>query len=340
MALSAIGPTRELFRDSHITVLAPKFVAGLFKNHPAIDEVLSMSDGRHHGLKSVLETKKTLTGVDYQIGLALTTSLSSTLGLKLAGVSQIFGYNGNGRAALLQAPLAPASGPIHRSISYQNLISHAALSFWANPYWVKDVRFANPQIYLSEQERAASRALMEHSNLDLSRGFVALSPRAVAESRRWGVENYAALAQKIHSELNMGVALIGSSADRDDGERVRELAGGGPVNLCGRSRIRGTAATLSLASGFVGNDSGLAHLAALVDIPLVVLSGADNPQETSPLSDRKKVIIRSELLCISCVKNTCPQRGEGHMRCLREISVAEVLAALGESMQNQAPSSN
>ncbi|MFQ5607497.1 MAG: hypothetical protein ACE5GA_06085, partial [Candidatus Zixiibacteriota bacterium] len=52
------------------------------------------------------------------------------------------------------------------------------------------------------------------------------------------------------------------------------------------------------------------------------------PNVTSPLSDMKSVIIRSELECISCVKNVCPETGERNMRCMRQISVSEVFDRL------------
>ena len=98
----------------------------------------------------------------------------------------------------------------------------------------------------------------------------------------------------------------------------------------GKTTLRETAALLSRARIFIGNDSGPAHLAAAVGVPLVVLSGADDPRETSPISSQKKLIYPDHIECISCVKNKCPLKGEHLMRCMKEISVEMVLAAVKE----------
>ncbi len=339
MALSAVGAMRDLFRDSEINVIAPDFVAGLFKRHPSVDNVLSLKDGAHHGFKSIGATHKALTaaGGNFEIGILLTDSLSSATAFRLAGVTNIYGYPGNGRSAILRATAPEAKRPLHRFARYQNLVRFAALHFWENPYWVEDVHFERPEIYFTDIERAAAKGILTRSGIldadSAGPGFVALAPQAVAESRRWGAENYAALAGRIVSELGLHVALVGAKSDHAAGERVRELAGGdGVLNLCGVSLIRGAAALLECAKGFVGNDSGLAHLAALVDIPLVALSGADNPAETSPISGQKTIIERADLDCIHCVKNTCPLSGADFMRCMREIVVSEVFAALQSAL--------
>ena len=87
-----------------------------------------------------------------------------------------------------------------------------------------------------------------------------------------------------------------------------------------------------MASIFVGNDSGLAHLAAAVGTQLIVLSGADNPIETSPISDSKEVVYHDELDCISCVKNKCPLRGDRFMQCMKRISVDDIYNLLAEKL--------
>ncbi|HSG99733.1 MAG TPA: lipopolysaccharide heptosyltransferase II [candidate division Zixibacteria bacterium] len=329
MSLSAVGALRDLFRDSQINILAPDFLAGLYKNHPSVDEVYTLRAGAQHGVASISGIARELAraGGGFEIGILLTDSLSSAIGFRLARVTKRYGYPGNARRALLSAAADPR-GLIHRSTRYQRLVSFAARRFWANPYWVDEVSFEPPAIYLKESERKAAETLLRSGGALDRRQFIALAPQAVAESRRWGLDNYAALARRIVAELDCSVALIGSSADRAAGETVRALAGAGVYNLCGLTRLRGAAALLERAACFVGNDSGVAHLAALVNTPLVALSGADKPAETSPVSQRKTVLIRSELACISCVKNVCPRSGAERMRCMKLIAVGEVFDAV------------
>lgn len=327
MSLSAVGALRDLFRESHISVLAPEALSGLYKYHPSVDEVIDLK--QHHGFASVSAAKGALeqSGGGYEIGILLTDSFSSALGLKLAQVTNIYGYPDNGRTLLLSGS-AESTRSIHRSKRYTDLVSYSARKFWANPYWVDEVQFEHPQIFLREVERNAALTTLKSRGINPESGFVAIAPQAVAESRRWGIEKYAELARLIVTELNLRVGLVGAPEEHSAGEDVVRLAGEQVYNLCGATRIRIAIAVLEVARGFVGNDSGVAHLAALAGIPIVVLSGADDPAVTSPLSDHKTVIRRDQLECIACVKNTCPKSGSDHMRCMTEISVQEVFESL------------
>ena len=86
---------------------------------------------------------------------------------------------------------------------------------------------------------------------------------------------------------------------------------------------------------FVGNDSGPAHRAAAVGTPVVVISGPDDPAETSPMANRKRLLYADHLECISCVKNKCPLKGDEYMQCMKAIDLDEVFAAIEDIVPDQ-----
>jgi lipopolysaccharide heptosyltransferase II len=242
----------------------------------------------------------------------------------LSGVKERIGYIADGRRLLLTKPL-PLPAPInscHRSELYFNLLKRAA---------GVELQFAKPKIFLSDEDIAGGQKALKDFGIDDGEKFAAIAFRAVGESRRWGVDNYMELTKKLIAEHNLKVVLIGKDDDRIEGEKIASGAGSSRVyNLAGKTGVRELASILTQSLMFIGNDSGAAHLAAAVGVPLVVLSGADDPKETSPLSSQKKLLYMSDLACISCVKNKCELKGEAFMKCMKGISVEMVMKAFRE----------
>jgi heptosyltransferase-2 len=115
--------------------------------------------------------------------------------------------------------------------------------------------------------------------------------------------------------------LIGSSKDRPIGSQIEQLSGGSCRNLCGATGLGEAVDLLSAAHLVVSNDSGLMHVAAALDRPLIALYGSSSPSFTPPLSPRAEVM-RLELPCSPCFARDCPL---GHFRCMRELDPGQVL---------------
>ncbi|MDH4156518.1 MAG: lipopolysaccharide heptosyltransferase II [candidate division Zixibacteria bacterium] len=324
MALPMINETREAYPGASVTLLVPEPLAGLFENNPAIDKLLTIPSRQVHGLIAVMKIKDIIAPHNFDVGYILPPSFGAAAGFKLAGVPERIGYVADGRRLLLSRPL-PLPAPInsaHRSELYFNLLRRGA---------GVQLEYVRPKLFLNDEDSCKGQEILASFGIEPGERYAAIAFRAVAESRRWGKQNYIELIKEIIAQYHMKVVLTGSADDQREGQDIASAAGTKKVvNLAGRISLREAAAILSGAVFFAGNDSGGAHLAAVVGIPIVVLSGADDPSATSPLSSSKRLIYLEHLDCISCVKNVCPLKGEDHMRCMKEISVPMVLQSIND----------
>ncbi|WP_294116871.1 lipopolysaccharide heptosyltransferase II [Thiolapillus sp.] len=153
---------------------------------------------------------------------------------------------------------------------------------------------------------------------------LALCPGAeYGDAKRWPEAHYADLARR-YVEKGWQVWLFGSDKDRAVCDNIAAGAGGGCENLAGRTSLAQAVDLLSLADAVVSNDSGLMHVAAALERPLVAVYGSSDPGFTPPLNARHEVLSLG-LECSPCFERECPL---GHLRCLQDISTDQVQASL------------
>lgn len=120
------------------------------------------------------------------------------------------------------------------------------------------------------------------SNLRLSRPLFAIAPgggknpRDTVLEKRWYPERFAVIADRLIS-AGFNIILLGGSDDREVAQEMKKQCRTSLLDMTGKTTWGQTAALLDRCSGFLGADSGTAHLAAARGIPSVVLFGPSSP---------------------------------------------------------------
>jgi heptosyltransferase-2 len=157
------------------------------------------------------------------------------------------------------------------------------------------------------------------------RKVLALCPGAeFGPAKQWPTVHYAELGRQF-ARKGWDLWLFGSDKDRaicDGIAATCKVA----TNLAGRTTLEQAVDLMSLADAVVSNDSGLMHVAAALDRPLVAIYGSSDPGFTPPLNALNR-IIHLGLTCSPCFKRECPL---GTTACLVDITVEQVGAALDE----------
>ena len=148
-----------------------------------------------------------------------------------------------------------------------------------------------PKIWISEQAYVEAKRYINN----ISGPFLVIGPTANWAAKVWPTENFALLIQKLlaYKELlGAKIILVGGPGEESVGqELISQLKGIKPINLIGKP-ILATAAIFSLSKVFIGNDSGLMHLAAATGIPTLGLFGPTDDHLYAP-SGKNAMFVRT-----------------------------------------------
>ncbi|MBT8506431.1 lipopolysaccharide heptosyltransferase II [Coxiella-like endosymbiont of Rhipicephalus sanguineus] len=176
----------------------------------------------------------------------------------------------------------------------------------------------HPELQISESN---VNTTLHRFSLSADTPILSLCPGAeFGPSKQWPVSYFAEVANVKLAE-GWQVWLFGSAKDKSVTDSIVSLVSRPIENLAGVTQLSEAVDLLSLASLVVTNDSGLMHIAAALQRPLVAVYGSTSPDFTPPLSSQAK-ILKSSLSCSPCFKRHCPY---GHHRCMKELTPRRLL---------------
>jgi heptosyltransferase III len=143
------------------------------------------------------------------------------------------------------------------------------------------------KIVIRDDERSAAIRFLQEVGAGTR---VVLHPGSGSEKKNWSVEKFAALARWISDELAAEVLLVEGEADKLPVAQVLKLISPRPARVLSGLKLRELAAVLEQCSLFVGNDSGITHLAAAVGMPTVALFGPSSLPIWEPRGEQVAVV--------------------------------------------------
>ena len=294
-----------------LDMLAPQWTHALFARMPEVNATLT-SPFRHGelALGRRFRSSRELAATQYTQAIVLPNSFKSALIPWLAGIPLRTGYVGEARWGLLNDA---------RHLDKQGLpLMVERFAALAEPPGHPLIRpLAAPRLGTDPAQRAATLARL---GLTTNHPVAVLCPGAeYGPAKRWPPEYFAELARKL-AAAGCDIWLAGSANDAAAGDTIANLSDGLCINLCGKTSLAEAIDLMSCAALVVSNDSGLMHIAAALEKPLIALFGSSSPAFTPPASADAK-IVKLDLPCSPCFKRECPL---GHFNCMKQLTPAQV----------------
>jgi heptosyltransferase-2 len=301
--------------DSAVDVVAPAWSVELLGRMPEIRKAYTLDVAHGElGLRKRRSLAQQLKSNRYRRAIVLPRSFKSALLPYWAGIPLRTGFKSELRYGLLN-DLRTLSPELNQTVK-----RFVALGMEPG---VSPTLMECPQPRLQISAGNVQKLITE-LNLKTDKPVIGLMPGAeYGAAKQWPIEYFAELAAKFLQE-GCAVWIFGSGKEFDLGQRIALINPREIINLCSRTRLVDAIDLIARLTAAVSNDSGLMHIAAAVETPLVALYGSSDPGFTPPLTNRVDIQYLA-LECSPCFDRVCRY---GHYRCLRDISVQRVFEAV------------
>jgi heptosyltransferase-2 len=151
-------------------------------------------------------------------------------------------------------------------------------------------------------------------------------------AKQWPTQHFAEVAQQLINE-DWQVVILGSQADIDTANDIchhmKTASDRTLINLCGKTELQQAIDLIATADVVISNDSGLMHITAALQKPLIAIYGPTSPGFTPPLA-KNATILQLDVDCGPCFQRECPEK---HHKCMRNISSKRVLELIKDNHQ-------
>ena len=298
-----------------IDVLAPAWSLPIVARMPEVRRGITAETG--HGELALGKRRRIgyeLREEGYEQAIVLPRSLKSALIPWFASIPTRTGFRGESRFGLIND-----MRPFDRSVLDQTVKRYVALGLEPDAA-LPAVPF--PALAIDRQKQAA---VMQSLGIATTKPVIAMMPGAeYGPAKCWPLEHFAELAALLVND-GFDVWVLGSDKDAPAGGQI--AAASAAHNLCGRTSLEDVIDLLGYVEQAISNDSGLMHVAAAVGTHVHGIYGSSSPAFTPPLT-KARDIHWLDLDCSPCFERTCPL---GHLRCLKELSVSRLHAAVNDA---------
>jgi len=326
----ALHALRRFLPHVEIDVLLEDWVAPVLDGCADCDRVITTKRGA--GFSDRARLAGELRAARYDVAFNLHGGTTATLLVRASGATHRVGF-ANFRLGRLHNHVAPPGNLIWGREKIHSVEQQLALIGWTG---IPVNAHAPTALTVTESALLSLEAKLrrETSSVELSKQFAVIHPAAAFESKLWATANFARVAEHLAAHGITAVA-VAAPHEREIVAALRRDARV-PISSFTDLSLPEITALLSRARLFVGNDSGIAHIAAAVRAPTVVVFGSSNIahwRPWTPTNDVASEFVQEAMACAPCAGYTCAEFDAPE--CIRRIPVERVKEAIDRILKKK-----
>ena len=314
---------KRFLPEAQIDILLEDWVAPVLDGFESADNVLTVGPSaiaRFAVAKDIRRQK-------YDVAFNLHGGTTATFFVATSGARHRVGYSNYQYSFLYNHLLSSPSDFWKRDPTHSAEQQLALLGFLGVP--VEDRPKSRLAVTESSMASLNGKLSTVSTPLSLSEPFAVIHPLAALKTKEWQLDKFARTAEFLNDK-GLAVAAVGTPGESDVLNELQSLSRV-PISRLTNLSLPELAALNSKAKLFVGNDSGVAHIAAAVQTPSVVVFGSSNRNHWRPWTDAPNEIVYENFACQPCPGYECKEFGDP--KCILTIPTENVFAAIDRLLE-------
>ena len=314
---------KRFLPHARVDILLEDWVAPVLEGFEYVDNIITLKRGSTTARALVA---RHIRSARYDVAYNLHGGTTATLLTRASGARHRVGYSSY-QYGSLQNHLAPSSSLLWGRDKTHSVEQQLALLGWTG---VPVTDRPATRLAVTDQAAASISARLSAAGLDETRTPLAvIHPAAAFDTKQWATERFARVAESLASR-GLAIVAITASTEAHVADKLKQHTTAPVVTFTDLSLTEVTA-LLSQARLFVGNDSGIAHMAAAVGAPSVVIFGSSNTAHWRPWAKAHAEIVVEEMECQPCHGYFCEKFEQPE--CIKRVPVERVVAAIARILK-------
>ena len=313
---------RRFAPNAQIDILLEDWVAPVLAGSDLVDRVITIPRDSNSARARIA---RELRASHYDVVYNLHGGTTATFLTRATGARHRIGFE-NYQYARLHNHVAPSPLHIWQRPTLHSVEQQLALIGWTG---VPVTDRPLTRLAVTESAIESLNQKLTAAGVDVHESFAMIHPTAAFDTKTWAIENFGRVTERLFERGLRSVAIV-SGAEKSTGASLKKLTSV-PVVVLDDLSLPEVTALASRASLFVGNDSGIAHIAAAAGAPCVVIFGSSNRNHWRPWTTKPNEIVFEELPCQPCPGYFCGEFEKPE--CILRVPFERVIGAIDRVMK-------